>query len=665
MFLSIQLFATEEAVVSGGDVDSLRTAIENARTPEEKISSLAVLARKISSDDPKGATKLAQQMLQLATENDNSAGIAEARNIMGSIFFYRGEFDEALVEWEHSYSLYARLDSFDARGTHSLALANALNNMGIVHKRQGDLPKALDLYYAALKIREEIKEPYPIGSSYLNIGGLYKSQGRPQEAVLFFQKARKLFEEAGDTYGQAAVLNNLGNIYEQQEDGLELAAESYTAALSLFEDAGNERGIGLGLNNLGIILQMQGECEQALALFERSKEIREKTGDKAGVASVLQNIALCHAEQGDINKAIEGYERSLALAAEDRMAKILIEGHKGIAKVYALNEQFDLAYTHQREYQLLNDSLFAKKNDEALSIIEKRYDEFRKTKAFGDLGDRLDEQEASLKFRGNLITALIISLIIIAGLLAVMFSRHRVNRNLSKKLEERNLEVARTNRHLRETQVSKEEKEELLKEIHHRVKNNLQIINSLLRFQSDMVKDPEVVALFTECQDRIISMSLLHEQLYRKEDLSFVNVTEYLTDLFNGLQHSYANHKKIDVIINAEVDSFGVNTMIPLGLLINEIASNSFKHGFRGRENGVIDLKLKKKDDKNYELLLSDNGIGIPGNIDHDEPETLGLELINIFVDQLDGKLKLSNHIGTSYKIQFSELKETIRHAER
>jgi len=664
MLLSLRLFAIEEVVVHSVS-DSLRTVIENTKTPEDKIQALGRLARRTSSDDPEGASKLAQQMLQLATETDNRAGIAAARNVMGSIFFYRGEYDEALVEWEHSYSLYARLDSLDARGTHSLSLANALNNMGIVHKRQGDLPKALDLYYSALKIREEIKEPYPIGSSYLNIGGLYKSQGRPQEAALFFQKARKLFEEAGDVYGQAAVLNNLGNIYEQQDDGLELAAEAYTAALALFEKAENERGVGLGLNNLGIILQLQGDCENALALFERSKEIREKTGDKAGVASVLQNIASCHSIQGNNTKAIEEYVRSLSLAEEDHMAKILIEGHKGIAKVYAANEQYDLAYLHQNQYQQLNDSLFTKKNDEALISIEKRYEEFRKTRAFANLDDRLTEQEASLNFRGNLITAMIISLIVIAGLLVVMFSRDKITRKLSMKLEERNLEVAQTNRHLRETQVSKEEKEELLKEIHHRVKNNLQIINSLLRFQSDMVKDPEVVALFTECQDRIISMSLLHEQLYRKEDLSFVNVTEYLTDLFEGLKHSYANNKKIEVNIRADVDSFGVNTMIPLGLLINEIASNSFKHGFKGRENGVIDLKLEKRDNKNYELLLSDNGIGIPGNIDHEEPETLGLELINIFVDQLEGHLKLSNHVGTSYKIQFTELKETIRHAER
>lgn len=661
LLLCALLLAQNQRVVRT-DKDSLREILKTDVSPEQRLEATIRLARKLSSEDPAGTKRLVKSIKALATELDDKAAMAQSHNILGSVYFYSGEYDEALVEWQFCYGIYASLDSTDAQGEHSLALASALNNMGIVYKRQGDLPAALELYYSALKIREEVGTPYPIGASYLNIGGIYKTQGNPDQAMLFFKKAQQLFEEAGDTYGQAAVFNNLGNIYEQDGD-LDKAEDTYKEALRLFEEEDNLRGIGLGMSNLGMVYQMRGDCEQALVHFARTKEIRDQTGDKAGLASVLQKIADCYATMGKERLAISGYERSLALAEEDKMVKLLMDGHEGIAKIYARTGQYEKAFKSQQLFHNMKDSLFDEESRSKLENIEKRYEAFRETRAYNSLDKQFLEQSASLKIRERMILALFISLLAIVALLVVTFRRYRTNRALSKKLEERNLDVARTNRHLLETQVSKEEKEELLKEIHHRVKNNLQIINSLLRFQGYKMNDPEVVKHFEECQERIMSMSLLHEQLYRKENLSMVDVPAYLKSLVEGIRETYAKHKRIVLDLDVQVESFGVNTMIPLGLVVNEIVSNAFKHGFKDRENGILELKLERIDDE-FQMMISDNGHGFEDRDIWDDPDTLGFELIKIFVGQLDGHTELSQVVGTTFNTYFKQQKENIRLAE-
>lgn len=644
------------------DVDSLRNMLDSELSTSERLEAMVRLGRKLSLQDPVAAERVVKELMELAASANDRVAKAQGHNIKGSILFYRGEYDEALVEWRQCYGIYASLDSTDARGEHSLELASALNNMGIVHKRQGNLSTALEHYYSALKIREEVGAPYPIGASYLNIGGIYKSQGDPQQALLFFLKAKQLFEEADDSYGKAAVLNNLGNIYELEND-LDKAEDTYKQALRLFEEEDNLRGIGLGMNNLGIVYQKQGDLDKALAHFARAKEIREQSADKAGLASVLQKIANCHAEQGKNLMAIEGYRRSLELAEEDHMAKLMLEGHEGISKVYAKTGQFEQAYQHQQRYHQLNDSLFSPKQKANLQKIQERYTHFQDSRLQTARDELYLEQNASLTWSKRLIWALVISLLAIAALLVITFRRYRQNQVLSDKLEDRNMEVARANRSLMETQVSEGEKEELLKEIHHRVKNNLQIINSLLRFQGYKVTDPEVVKHFEECQERIMSMSLLHEQLYRKENLSMVDVSAYLKSLLEGLKESHSKTKSISIHISVLVEVFGVNTMIPLGLVVNEIASNSFKHGFVGRERGKVNLTLQQDED-GYVLTMSDDGVGIEDPDIWEDPDTLGMELIKIFSGQLDGHVQLLPGEGTAYRLHFQAQKENIRLAE-
>jgi two-component sensor histidine kinase/ligand-binding sensor domain-containing protein len=205
----------------------------------------------------------------------------------------------------------------------------------------------------------------------------------------------------------------------------------------------------------------------------------------------------------------------------------------------------------------------------------------------------------------------------------------------------------------------RDENEILLKEVHHRVKNNLQIINSLINIQSDYVNDPRAAELFREIRNRIRTISLVHEKLYKSTDYGNINVKEYIHMLVENLIETYSINKFIKLKLDLEVQHFNLNTIIPLGLLLNEIISNSFKYAFDGMDNGKIEIELHKSAlSDEYTLIIGDNGKGYDRDLLSAENSTLGLELIKILASQLNGTIERIEKPGTYYILKFKPLKD-------
>jgi len=198
------------------------------------------------------------------------------------------------------------------------------------------------------------------------------------------------------------------------------------------------------------------------------------------------------------------------------------------------------------------------------------------------------------------------------------------------------------------------EKTVLLQEIHHRVKNNLQIINSLFSIQSFYTDNEEIKALFKESQNRILSMSKIHKTLYESNDFSKVNINEYITELVSDIKESYAiNRCDLDLNISTDI-TIGIDELIPFALITNEIISNSFKYAFVEKENNLITVNIQQSVDKKTSIFISDNGQGLPNNFDWDNPTSMGVDLIKTLTEQLDGEIDLnSSEKGTSYLLTF------------
>ncbi|MEN6574676.1 histidine kinase dimerization/phosphoacceptor domain -containing protein [Methanobacterium aggregans] len=200
------------------------------------------------------------------------------------------------------------------------------------------------------------------------------------------------------------------------------------------------------------------------------------------------------------------------------------------------------------------------------------------------------------------------------------------------------------------------EKEVLLREIHHRVKNNLQIISSLLNLQSHYIEDEETLDVLMESKNRIKTMAIVHEELYRSPNLTNINFKEYLERLLSNLFYSYGiNGEIIEPKFDLEESNISIDTAIPCGLIINELVTNSLKYAFPKGRKGKIEVSLKSNGGA-YILKIADNGTGLPEGIEPENAETLGLQLVNSLVRQIEGSMELIRNNGTEFKISFSEM---------
>ncbi len=203
---------------------------------------------------------------------------------------------------------------------------------------------------------------------------------------------------------------------------------------------------------------------------------------------------------------------------------------------------------------------------------------------------------------------------------------------------------------------SLEEKEVLLQEIHHRVKNNLQIISSLLNLQTRYVEGEESINVLKESQNRVKTMAIVHEKLYQSPNLKDINFKEYIEDLISVLFYSYGiESENIKTEINLEYLQIDIDTAIPCGLIINELVTNSLKYAFPDKK-GVLKVELIPVSDY-IKLVVADNGIGLPPDIKLENTSTLGLKMVNSLVHQLEGTLEVNRRDGTEFVIKFKELK--------
>ncbi len=216
-----------------------------------------------------------------------------------------------------------------------------------------------------------------------------------------------------------------------------------------------------------------------------------------------------------------------------------------------------------------------------------------------------------------------------------------------------NIDITEQIKFEHELSASLKEKEILLKEIHHRVKNNMQVISSLLSLQSKTIPDRHTQEIFDESRNRIRSMALIHEKLYQSKNLFNIDFHSYVTDLLNNLMISYElKGKNISTKVDIKGISFDINSAISLGLVINELASNSYKHAFKDRNSGEIFVSINRTDGS-YELVVRDNGTGLP-ETNYRDGDSLGLQLVETIIEQLDGTLEMRNENGTFVRITFN-----------
>jgi len=519
--------------------------------------------------------------------------------------------------------------------------ANALNNIGIIYNTEGKLPTALAYYYESLSFRELINDSLGLAEAYNNIGNIYAMQDDIEKALEFSEKSL-IISKLINSEEHSTTLSNLGSLYRKQGNR-EKALFYYKESLKLNKKLNNVVGVANSLSLIGLIYETEGGFDKSLNYLLKNIIVLEENGYQDGVIGTLTNIARIYSKKEVLDKARNYGERAIVLAKTQGDPELISIASDVLSSIYQKENNWKKAFEMEMLHFKMQDSIQNTEIETSLIKQASEYELDKKQQEIELLSVKNEVQE--LKLIRNETSILLIS----GGLLFALMLAFAAYRGYKKKLfinrllERQKAEISRKN----------DDKKIMLQEIHHRVKNNLQVVNSLLRMQSSKTSDKGLVSAFKETQSRVLSMAKLHEKMYQSGDLKRLNAKTHITMLVEEIVKNYTIEKEI--ILNLDIEELFIDaqTMMPLSLIINEIITNSLKYAFVGMEKGTISVKLGPSKDITKQLYLADDGIGY---IKEESSTGLGSKLIQSFTRQLNGTIEKISDNGTVFKLTFENI---------
>ncbi len=695
-------------------IDSLTIALQDShgRTKVDILNELSYLVRKM---DIESSIKYAEQARDLAEEYEYDSGMAKAHYRLGYNNYFKSEYEEGIrnfrqaanhyeiendfrqmgICYEFIHNCYIKMDDYELAYTNmDLAIsyfqdanaekdiARAYSNSSKLLTRLGNLDQALANLHLALEIKERMlaegKEDNKrsLASTLHNIGVMLLKTKDFERALEYFFKAVDIQKELGSENG--LYFSNIAIAY-QQLGQYDKSLEYHDKALFIYRQQNEIDHIAGTLNNIGYLYDLQKQWEKSLDFYLQALELKHQENDAFGIANCAKNAGSIYLELNHLESARRLIDESMALAEKNNMVEIIRDNNYLYSRLYEKQQNFQKALAYERIYSAQKDSTFTRSMQDRIAELETQYN-LREEKRANDILQKdnrilmLTAEKANLaKLRSYLMAIFFLLLVI---LLSQLYFRKRTKEKLLSQLKDelekqvlkRTQELERTNLNLmQEVEVRKKaeeiiqdslhEKEVMLREIHHRVKNNLQVISSIinLHIEKEDLKN-DVSNLLMNIQNRIYSMSLIHEKLYSEDNLAKIDFASYTKGLVEYLLSNY-QEKSSNIVSRIEIENIKLNvtTGIPCGLLINEIVTNSIKYAFSDNTRGEIYIRMKKDAENYISMTIGNNGEDFDFAA-AEEKNTIGLKLIKLLSRQLRGKLHIDSTNGICYTLKFKEI---------
>jgi two-component sensor histidine kinase len=609
-------------------VAALKTRLANTKDPTEAIQLLGFLADSAAVSNLPALRGYASQALAWCGDKAPKLLQARAQLLVGKAYVRLTSYDTAIVFLDRALALFgprahqeesaeahywigqakANQREFDAAAEHYFKavaiwersgyrkeLARTYTVLADLQAMQDDYEKAINYSQQAIGILKTMDEPALLVDALLYLSYTYVLKGEPANGLKYASQAIGIVDRIAPNGLQAARASNVRGNANKFLGNYAAALRDYERSKNISEKLGLKRGVMASEANTGHTLLLQKRYDQALPHTLRAIELMHEIGEKRNLRENLHHAADSYAGLGDYAKAYH----YMTLYRDER----------------------------EREY------------DQTISALKDGLsDKYEAGQRAATIAMQKEQIEKQNKFQlllwGFVALSLLTSLLIYLGLR----SRQKTNRLLgatNQQLEKRN-----------------QENELLLKEIHHRVKNNLEMVSSLLLLQSRQVDDPSVREVMEEGQQRVQSIGIVHQKLYQGDNLSCIEMKDYFINLSEGILDTFAAEDRIQIECIMDKLELDVDTAVPLGLIVNELLTNALKYAFPNGQSGVVKIQLEATDADSLRLEVADNGVGKTAQT---KGTGFGSQLIALLTQQLGGTLQEEVQNGTLVRLEFKK----------
>lgn len=616
------------------------------------------LATLIPLRENTGITRLYcfEKMYSLYKKSDNQERQAWVLKTIGDIHLVNGKLDLAET------ALLNALERYKAIGYQDLHYIYDL--LAVTCRYKGDFSKCIYYGSKAIESIEATHDSVSATTFYSRLANMYRESGQPDKSVEWYSKALRDRVFKGDNNGYvfrdafffARELIKIGRAKEALEYILDIYAKNKPTGV---------HAAACLLGSLAFCYHAMNQERQAEKYYaELIKLSGQLQNDNDITTDIHYELGQYFIRKAQYRKAGYYLQKALSIAENTRSITETTDIHLALFRADSGMGNYPSAVKHLLRHKLLNDSIFNETKSWQMEELRVQYETAKKEEDIETLNKQNQLQRIGVEQANrtkNITLASVVLLVIIVGLL---FNRYLLKNKTNHKLQLHQKELDQKNVFL-ETLNTKlhillKEKEWLIKEIHHRVKNNLQMVTSLLNSQSAYLDNDAAVLAIKVSLRRMQAMSLIHQKLYLSGNISTISMPEYIKDLLSYLHESFDTGNRIVFEQNIEPIDLDVSQAIPLGLIINECIVNAIKYGFPGDRKGIVSINLQSINDEHVLLNISDNGIGLPIDFDVMKSNSLGLKLVQGLAKQLNGKVNIASDNGLSVIIQFEVMSKSV-----
>ena len=629
-FICLLLLASFQ-LLADASKDSLEIILQNDQPLAEKHEAILALAKEINWSAPKRALSLVDTLRSLSIYQTDSSNIMALNAIQAKALRGTGNYPESIALYKKNYDYYLRhLDS--------LGMGTAAGQIGLMNTFNGVMLEGQEWLLRSHEIFQKVGSASDRAGANNALAIFYMGMEQREKGFDRYLQALEEYKLANDTLGEANVNANLGLAYIEDRE-FEKAEFHLLQQGHLDSLLDTKWGLGFFHDFMGYLRQEEGNFAAAYDYYNTALSIRKKLDSHYNIAESRVSLARMALELEKFEEAVfqakkvfDHQDKSKSLSQQQSAYEVLSDSYDAMGKKA-------LALQAHKDYKMISDSIL---NRDMLEKITEKDGLFKKAEQESEIALLNARNDAAAKLLASQRRTIIIGGIALVLISVLSFFLWQ----LYNKVKRQNVLISK----------NLEEKKLLLKEIHHRVKNNLQIISSLLNLQSKNIKDKKVAAAIQEGKTRVRSMALIHQDLYQQENLLGVSVRSYLNKLCRELFSTYrVNDAQINLDLEIEDIDLEVETLVPLGLILNELITNSIKYAFPNERDGTIGIKLYEAD-KKLVLRVADDGVGM--NFEEvQKNKSFGHFLIKTLSKQLQGKYELKGEAGTVFEMVIGKYK--------